>query len=101
MVSCHEENVTGLLAALVDFSNRLVRLCTALDRGFVDSSMPDHIWRSEVIHHEFVFAILDSLAHALCDGHCGHGGLLVIGGHFRRGDELAVLIIKLHLSPSV
>lgn len=60
-----------------------------------------HIRRGEVAHDKLVLPLFNFLCHFLCHTMCGHFRLLVVGGDFGAGDELAVFTIKLLLDTAI
>lgn len=101
MISSDEQNISALLALLVDLLDRLIRLCDALNGGLVHTSVTDHVRRGKVEHDELKFTLLDALARLVCDGHGAHLGLLIVGGNLGGRNHIALLILKLLLDAAV
>lgn len=96
-----EQNVSVLLASLVDFTNGLVGGGDTLDGGLVHTGVTDHVGRSEVVHDELEFTLGDALGHLLADGFGAHLGLMVVGRNLGRRDHIAHLARELLLDTSV
>ncbi len=90
-----EEDVTFLLASLVDFSNTFIS-CGNTDNGsIVVTSVSHHIRRSEIIHDELKFLLLYTLAYLLSNTHSAHLWRLVICGNaLVRWDEILLLVSR-------
>ena len=60
-----------------------------------------HIWRGKVAHDKLVRSLFNLLCDFLRHAVCRHFRLLVVGGNFGAGDELAVFTIKLLLDTTI
>ena len=60
-----------------------------------------HIRRGKVAHDKLVVSLFNLLRHFLCHAVCRHFRLLVVGGNFGAGDELAVFPIELLLDTTI
>jgi len=101
MVSGDKEDVTVLLAGLVDDPDGFVRGGNTLDGGLVDTRVADHVWGREVVHEELELVLSNALGHLVGDAAGAHLGVQVVRGDLGRGDELALLVLELLLDTAV
>lgn len=67
----------------------------------MESRKTHHIRRGKVAHDKLVLFLFNLLCHSLRHAMCRHFRLLVVGGNFGAGDELAVFTIKLLLDATI
>jgi len=94
VIRSNEEHVTLLLAALVNNTNSLVSGSNTDDGSLVNTGVANHIWRSKVVHNEFEFAFLYTLAHLQGNTSCAHLRSLVVGSDALVGWDQILLLIS-------
>lgn len=67
----------------------------------MESGETYHIRRGKITHDKLVIPLFNLLCHFLRHAMCRHFRLLVVGGNFGAGDELAVFTIKLLLDTAI
>lgn len=67
----------------------------------MESKETHHIRGGKVAHDKLILSLFDRLCYFLRHAMCRHFRLLVVGGNFGTGDELAVFTIKLLLDATI
>ena len=101
MIARQEKRVALFHTGLVDGLDGGVSGLAALDRGFVDAGMADHVGGGKVVHQKPVFVVLDAFDELVRDRLGGHVRLEVVGGYLGGGNEVAVLEGELLLDAAV
>jgi len=101
VIGSDHENVTVLLACLVDLTDGLVGSSNALNGSLVHTGVANHVGRGEVVHNEVEFVLANALSHLGTNTGSAHLGVKIVGGHFGGGDHVADLAGELLLNAAV
>lgn len=101
MIRRHKENVSMLLAGLIDPANGTVGRLDALDRGFVHTRVAHHVRRRKVIHDKLVLALSNALGDLLTHLGGAHLRVQVVSRHLGGRDHVAIFARELLLNAAV
>lgn len=101
VVGSDAEDVTGLLARVVDGPDSRIGSSDGLDSRVKDTSVADHVGRSKVAHDKLVLLGLEDLGDLVGDTLRTHLRLLVVGSDLGRGDHRTLLALVLLLDTAV
>lgn len=101
MVCRNEQNISIILAGLVDLADRLICGGNTLGSCLVDTGVADHVRRSEVVHNEFEFLLAKTFNDLVTNSPSAHLRVEVVCGNPGRGDQIPLLTWELLLDTTV